>query len=110
MGHAVGGWSSKFDPPNNNIIKSKTSFFVSVGPAVAAIRPAVVSDVIQVLQKVLCDSRFEDAIRFLKSLRNSTDCDETEIGRMLVKQAETEKNRISSSLIEVRKCMIVKIE
>lgn len=53
----------------------------------------------QVLQRFLLRLKFEDAVKFLKSLKNSGDCDETEIGRMLVLQAE--KVEIPLEMIEV---------
>lgn len=51
------------------------------------------------LQRFLLRLKFEDAVKFLKSLKNSGDCDETEIGRMLVRQAE--RIEISEKLMEV---------
>ncbi|EZG44313.1 TBC domain protein, partial [Gregarina niphandrodes] len=49
---------------------------------------SITMSLLSVLQSFLLRLRFEGIVRFLKSLRNSGNCDEFRIGRMLVKQAE----------------------
>lgn len=43
---------------------------------------------LKVLQSFILRLKFEGIVKFLKSLRSSGDCDESKIGRMLVRQAE----------------------
>lgn len=43
---------------------------------------------LKVLQRFLLCLGFEDVVKFLKSLKSSGDCDQSRIGRMLVRQAE----------------------
>eukprot|EP01054_Gregarina_sp_Poly1_P009237 Gregarina_sp_Poly_1__9236@NODE_56_length_17373_cov_108_729111_g48_i0_p7_GENE_NODE_56_length_17373_cov_108_729111_g48_i0NODE_56_length_17373_cov_108_729111_g48_i0_p7_ORF_typecomplete_len259_score30_69RabGAPTBC/PF00566_18/7e15_NODE_56_length_17373_cov_108_729111_g48_i064307206 len=53
----------------------------------SALLPLTIA-LLKVLQSFLMRLRFEGIVKFLKSLRLSGDCDESKIGKMLVKHAE----------------------
>lgn len=60
-------------------------FFLCTG--LHAILPLTLS-LMKVLQSFLLRLRFEGIVKFLKSLRSSGDCDESKIGKMLVRQSQ----------------------
>lgn len=49
----------------------------------------VVLSLLKALSRFLLSLNFEDAVQFLKSLKGTGDCNQTYVGKMLVRQAET---------------------